>query len=308
MTKADARLVVFGLGYVGSAVARAAASDGFVVAGATRSVDVTGADAGMRDASAVHRRRPTRRAIRCCAATPRPSPPRRICAGSATCRRTGVYGDRGGAWVDEDTVACADRRTAAGGGWTPSRRWRRLADRYAVDLFRLAGIYGPGRSAFDDLRAGTARRIVRPGHQFGRIHRDDIVRAVMAAMRAGPRGGVRVLHLADDEPAESADVVAEAARLLGVAAAAGRSPFDRRGGHDEPHGAQLLGGEPQGGQPADPAAARPALAVPELSRGTTRHPGARSGGERPAVAGRGPAARDSRWSPSFTRSPGRPGR
>jgi nucleoside-diphosphate-sugar epimerase len=86
-----------------------------------------------------------------------------------------------------------------------------------VDVFRLAGIYGPRRSVFDDLRAGTARRVSKPGHAFGRIHRDDIVRAVMAAMRQRRAGGVRVLNLADDEPAESAEVVAEAARLLGVA-------------------------------------------------------------------------------------------
>ncbi len=67
------------------------------------------------------------------------------------------------------------------------------------------------------MRAGKARRIIKPGHAFGRIHRDDIVRAVLAAMRQERAPGVRVLNLADDEPAESAEVVAEAARLLGVA-------------------------------------------------------------------------------------------
>ncbi|MBV9782318.1 MAG: SDR family NAD(P)-dependent oxidoreductase, partial [Acidisphaera sp.] len=128
---------------------------------------------------------------------------------------TGVYGDRGGAWVDEATPPAPDspralRRLAA------ERQWAELADRRAVDLFRLAGIYGPGRSAFDALRAGTARRIVRPGHAFGRIHRDDIAAAVLAAIRA-PAPCVRVLNLADDEPAESAVVIEEAARLLGVA-------------------------------------------------------------------------------------------
>ncbi len=129
---------------------------------------------------------------------------------------TGVYGDRAGGWVDETTepAPASDRgrrRVAA------EADWRRLADRSAVDVFRLAGIYGPGRSAFDDLRAGVARRIIRPGHAFGRIHRDDIVQAVWAAMREERPSGVRVLNLTDDEPAESADVVAEAARLLGVA-------------------------------------------------------------------------------------------
>ena len=86
-----------------------------------------------------------------------------------------------------------------------------------MDLFRVAGIYGPGRSALDDVREGTARRVVKPGHAFGRIHRDDIVQAVLAAMHQPRPQGVRVLHLVDDEPAENAAVVEEAARLLGVA-------------------------------------------------------------------------------------------
>ena len=84
----------------------------------------------------------------------------------------------------------------------------------ALDLFRVAGIYGPGRSAFDDLRAGQARRMDKPGHLFGRIHRDDIAGAVLAAAQRHDAGAVRVLNLSDDEPASSADVVAEAARLL----------------------------------------------------------------------------------------------
>lgn len=133
---------------------------------------------------------------------------------------TVVYGDRGGAWVDEDTTPApsqprGQRRLDA------ELAWSRLAVRYAVDIFRLAGIYGTGRSAFDDLRAGTARRMIKPGHQFGRIHRDDIGRAVVAAMRQahGPaqEPGRRILNLADDVPSESAAVVTEAARLMGVA-------------------------------------------------------------------------------------------
>ena len=86
----------------------------------------------------------------------------------------------------------------------------------AVDIFRLGGIYGPGRSAFDDLRAGRARRLVKPGHTFGRIHRDDIARAVVTAMRQDRLPGRRVLNLVDDELSESAIVVTEAAKLLGV--------------------------------------------------------------------------------------------
>jgi nucleoside-diphosphate-sugar epimerase len=128
---------------------------------------------------------------------------------------TGVYGDQGGAWVDETTPAAgtaprAKRRLAA------ERAWAALAGHVAVDLFRVAGIYGPGRSILDDLRAGTARRVIKPGHAFGRIHRDDIAGAVLAAMRQGRGPGVRILHLADDVPEESAVVTEAAAKLLGV--------------------------------------------------------------------------------------------
>ncbi|MBC7634782.1 MAG: SDR family NAD(P)-dependent oxidoreductase [Acetobacteraceae bacterium] len=126
---------------------------------------------------------------------------------------TGVYGDRGGGWVDETTPPAPSsprgaRRVRAEGEWAG------LGDRFAVDILRLAGIYGPGRSVFDDLRAGTARRIDKPGHAFGRIHRDDIAGAALAAMAQTPPPGVRVLNLNDDLPADSAMVVAEAARLL----------------------------------------------------------------------------------------------
>ena len=148
---------------------------------------------------------------------------------------TVVYGDRGGGWVDEDTPpapsqARGHRRLAA------ETAWRALAGSRAVDVFRLAGIYGPGRSAFDALRSGEARRIIKPGHAFGRIHRDDIAAAVLAAMRQDRSPGLRILNLADDVPAESATVIEEAAHLLGVSpppgvafagAAPGMSPMAR---------------------------------------------------------------------------------
>jgi nucleoside-diphosphate-sugar epimerase len=93
--------------------------------------------------------------------------------------------------------------------------WAGLGGRCAVDIFRLAGIYGPGRSALDDVRSGRARRVIKPDHAFGRIHRDDIAAAVLAAMgHVAP--GVRVFNLSDDLPAASADVIAEAADLLGM--------------------------------------------------------------------------------------------
>ncbi len=129
---------------------------------------------------------------------------------------TGVYGNRDGAWVDETTPTQADsergrRRVAA------EAAWGMFAPRVAVDIFRLAGIYGPGRSVFDDLRAARARRVIKPGHAFGRIHRDDIAAAVLAAMgQDRPAMPARILNLTDDLPAESADVITEAAAMLGI--------------------------------------------------------------------------------------------
>jgi nucleoside-diphosphate-sugar epimerase len=128
---------------------------------------------------------------------------------------TGVYGNRDGGWVDEDTPPApqsdrARRRVEA------EAAWRDFDGQCAVDIFRLAGIYGPGRSMFDDLRENQARRVVKPGHLFGRIHRDDIAHGVMAAIKNAPKTGARILNFSDDEPAASADVVVEAARLLSV--------------------------------------------------------------------------------------------
>ena len=80
----------------------------------------------------------------------------------------------------------------------------------------MAGIYGPGRSVLDDIRAGRARRVDKPDHLFGRIHRDDIALAVLAAMQQERPPGTRVLNLADDEPRANADVTAFAAELLGA--------------------------------------------------------------------------------------------
>jgi len=128
---------------------------------------------------------------------------------------TGVYGDHGGAWVDETTdlvpvSARAGRRVAA------EREWLALGAEagIAVQLFRLGGIYGPGRNQLEAVRAGTARRIVKPGQVFGRIHVDDIV-AVLRASIARPNPG-QAYNVVDDEPAPPQDVIAYAAELLGV--------------------------------------------------------------------------------------------
>ena len=125
---------------------------------------------------------------------------------------TGVYGDHAGAWVDESTPPAPQSprslwRAAAEAAW--------LASGLPVQVFRLAGIYGPGRSQFDDLRAGRARRIVKAGHLFSRIHVDDIA-GVLEASILRPNPGA-VYNVCDDEPAASADVVEFAASLLGIA-------------------------------------------------------------------------------------------
>lgn len=127
----------------------------------------------------------------------------------------GVYGDTGGGWVDEATPAepGSDRgkaRLAAEGAW----RALGLSSRKCVNVFRLPGIYGPGRSAIEDVLNGTARRIVKQGQVFNRIHVEDIARAVVAAIDT-PRED-RVYNVTDDEPGPPQDVVAYAAALLAV--------------------------------------------------------------------------------------------
>jgi nucleoside-diphosphate-sugar epimerase len=127
----------------------------------------------------------------------------------------GVYGDHKGAWVDEWSPAVPSserslRRLEA------EQAWLDLAAETGkrVEVFRLAGIYGPGRSVLDSVRAGTARCIVKPGQVFNRIHVDDIARVLAAAIDKDT--GHRVFNVSDDEPAAPEDVVAYAAELLGV--------------------------------------------------------------------------------------------
>ena len=124
----------------------------------------------------------------------------------------GVYGDHAGSWVDESTPpqAALDRtrmRLAAEQAWTD-------VGRGDVAILRLAGIYGPGRNALVTLRTGTARRIIKPGQVFNRIHTDDIASAIMAAVH---HQGSGTWNVCDDEPAPPQDVIAYAAELMGVA-------------------------------------------------------------------------------------------
>lgn len=119
---------------------------------------------------------------------------------------TGVYGDTGGAWVDESAPVGGGRRSArteADLGWQA----------IGATIFRLPGIYGPGRSALDQVRGGQARRVDRPGHRFNRIHVDDIAGAVLAAMAARAKG---IFNVVDRLPAEPRHVTEYACGLLGA--------------------------------------------------------------------------------------------
>ena len=125
----------------------------------------------------------------------------------------GVYGDSQGAWIDETmpaqaTSARGRRRIAA------EQDWLALGARRATrtQIFRLAGIYGPGRSAIDRMREGNAHRVVKPGQVFNRIHVDDIAAAVIAGIDG--RGAEQIYNVTDDEPAPPQDVITFAAGLL----------------------------------------------------------------------------------------------
>jgi nucleoside-diphosphate-sugar epimerase len=127
----------------------------------------------------------------------------------------GVYGDHQGRWVDEDTPplpinARSSERLAAEAAWQSLGR----RSGKAVAILRLSGIYGPGQSALNQLASGTAKRIVKPGQVFNRIHVADIAQAIDAAFAKRADG---VFNVSDDEPTAAPDVIAYAAELLGVA-------------------------------------------------------------------------------------------
>lgn len=217
-------LFIFGLGYSGQAIARAAKAAGFAVSGTTRQADLRRAlvadgvaahDFPLIDESVLD-------GVTHILGTAAPGeggdPALALYADqigrvpwAGYLSTTGVYGDWQGAWVDETsflkaTSARSVRRIAA------EKAWAAAAPH--THIFRLAGIYGPGRSAFDRLQSTAAQRVVKPGHMFGRIHVDDIARIVVAAC-LHPHPG-EVFNLNDDEPAEPAKVIEEAARLMGA--------------------------------------------------------------------------------------------
>lgn len=125
---------------------------------------------------------------------------------------TGVYGDHGGDWVDETTALTpsthrGEIRVAA------ENAWGAIPD-LPLHIFRLAGIYGPGRGPFSKVRAGTARRIIKQGQVFSRIHVGDIAQVLAASINAPNPGGI--YNVCDDDPAPPQDVIAYAAELLNL--------------------------------------------------------------------------------------------
>ncbi len=229
------RLFVFGLGYSARVFARRLRARGWRIAGTTRSPEAaTALRAVGIEALLFDRDRPLIDPAAALAGTTHllagippdqdgdpvlaaHGPEIAACASLAWAgylSTTGVYGDRGGDWVDEDsalepTSARATQRVTAEHAWLDLHGTHALP----VHIFRLAGIYGPGRSALDQVRAGTARRVDKPGQVFSRIHVDDIA-TVLEASIARPHPG-RAYNLCDDHPAPPAEVVAQACALLG---------------------------------------------------------------------------------------------
>jgi len=230
------RLFCFGLGYSARVLAMRLQAAGWAVAGTTRSAEKAAVLAKQGIAAFVYDRdRPLADARQALAGTTHilssvPPDDRgdpvvdhhetdlRTCGDlqwAGYLSTTGVYGDRGGGWVDEDsalepTGERGRRRVAA------ERAWMRLYEDAGppVHLFRLAGIYGPGRNALESVRAGRAQRIDKPGQVFSRIHVADIARVLEASI-ARPNPG-RAYNLCDDNPARPEEVIAFACTLLGI--------------------------------------------------------------------------------------------
>ncbi|MBS0222081.1 MAG: SDR family oxidoreductase [Proteobacteria bacterium] len=227
------RLFIFGLGFSGLEIAKLARSRGWQVGGTCTQPEkagelrAAGFEAVVFDGTTDMPAETLRAASHVlCTIAPGPSgdPVLRHCVDLLGTARwlgylstTGVYGDHGGNWVDETTpTAPVQPRSVA--RLATEHAWQAFGARTGatVDIFRLPGIYGPGRSPIDQVRAGTAKRIDKPGQVFSRIHVADAAQAVMAAMaHAGPGA---IYNVADDLPASSAEVMSFACELLGVPA------------------------------------------------------------------------------------------
>ena len=223
------RCFIFGLGYTASRFAARLAAEGWQVTGTRRTPSpVEGIEVLAFDDPAVAARLAMADAF--LSSVPPDSDPeqpdpvlRRYGATLATLparwigylSSTGVYGDAAGGWVDETAPLGEGRRSArreADLGWQALAR----AARAPVHIFRLPGIYGPGRSAIERVREGKAHRIDLPGHVFCRIHVDDIVGAALASLaRPDVPGEAAIYNVADDEPASGSAVTEYACDLVG---------------------------------------------------------------------------------------------
>ncbi len=237
MLMSDSRLFCFGLGFSGLAVARKLMVGGWPVGGTCRGSDKANAlrEEGV-DARVFTGGRPMEGAQAALSGTTQLlvsiAPGKQgdpallhheddfaMLAGSLQriiyFSTTAVYGDHGGKWIDEDTPVNPQSQRA-GRRVKAEEAWSSFAARLSVplDILRLSGIYGQGRNQIEKLSAGKARRIVKPGHVFNRIHVDDIARVVEALMKANVPGAI--YNLADDEPAPPQDVVLYAAGLAGI--------------------------------------------------------------------------------------------
>ena len=234
------KLLAFGLGYSARVLAQRLTRDGWSITGTSRTAEV----AGKIDLSGWHGivfdgTRPSPDVSKALAATTHillSVPPGQSgdpvlihhgaeIAASQSVRwigylsTVGVYGDHQGRWVDETTPATpgsdrARRRLAAELAWLDLATGNHTERR--VTIFRLPGIYGPGRSAIDSLLCGTARRIIKPGQVFNRIHVDDLATALTASMSG--QGTFSTYNIADNEPCAPEDVTSHAAVLLGLTA------------------------------------------------------------------------------------------
>lgn len=228
------RLFVFGLGFSGRALVRRLSAEGWEVAASVRDpdraapVEALGVTAvPLTDGARLAETLAGSRAVLVTAAPDAEGCPGLRALVPALARSgafpdwigylstTGVYGDRKGGWATESSRLAAQspegaRRVGAERDWLEVGRGMGLT----VTVFRLPGIYGPGRSALDRLRVGQARRIASPGQVFSRIHVDDLA-AGLAASIARPRAS-GIYNLCDDEPCPNSEVVAYAAALLGL--------------------------------------------------------------------------------------------
>lgn len=206
------RLLILGLGYTARRIARLARDHGAAIEATTR--DGREGTIGFGDRAAVAAA--IQRATHILSSVPPQGEDDPVLVAHAAAlagfdgwlgylSSTGVYGDTGGAWVDESTPVGAGRRSARAAA---DSAWLALGAR----VFRLPGIYGPGRSPLERVAAGTAHRIDADGQVFSRVHVEDIARGVRAGFDA-PSGAY---NLADDEPAAQSDVIAYAAQLLGL--------------------------------------------------------------------------------------------